>query len=156
LVGAKEFGSKLPFLAAGKEGTRYGLRLVGVNQWEAKKSDKAKTGDWRCQFKCEVIHSEGDGATPVKTVVGILIMEDKKFDTYHFQDFRKVFSAIIGSHGEEFVEDSPATQEKIDNLFKGKYNGTIFAAQLSPNPDEKKAKFPLATYFPVTDDAEPA
>lgn len=157
LANATESGSRLPFLTAGTKGCRYGLRLLGVSQWEAKKSAAQKKGDWRCQFRVEVMFAEGDGALPEKTVAGILIMEDKQYGTYHLQDFRKVGGAIMESSGDvysdkpEFVE---ATKANIEKLFAGGYNNTIFVAQISPNQDPKKAKFPICTYFPFKDEGE--
>ena len=156
LAGATESGTKLPFLSPGTKGARYGLKLLGASQWYVKKNQNAPgDGDWRCQFRCEVIFSEGEGATPEKTVSGILIMEDKKFFTYHLQDFRKVGSAIFQSANEAWNEkDNAATEKLIERLFKGDFNGTIFVAQVSPNPDEKRAKFPVCSYFPFKEEGE--
>lgn len=153
LSGASASGTRLPFLSAGKVGAQYGLKLLGVSQWEAKKSPNQKKGDWRCQFKVEVIHSEGDGATPSKTVCGLLIMEDKQYGTYHLQDFRNIATPVFESNGLFWLEnDQEKNTQQIADLFSGKFNGTIFAAQLSPNPNEKRAKFPICTYFPVKDE----
>jgi hypothetical protein len=128
---------------------------MGASQWKIKKNQNAPgEGDWRCQFRVEVIFAEGEGATPEKTVRGILIMEDKKFFQYHLQDFRKVASAIFQSAGHNWVEKDPGLVKQIENLFKGDYNGQVFVAQISPNPDPKRAKFPVCSYFPFKDEGE--
>lgn len=154
LAGASESGSRLPFLSSGVNGCRYALKFLGATQWEVKKNPKAAKGEWRCQFRVEVTYAEGDGATPVKTVAGILIMEDTQYFTYHLQDFRKVASAIFASNGKSWSEsDQVATEALIKDLFEGKFDNTEFAAQISPN--EKRPKFPVCTYFAITAEGEP-
>lgn len=157
LASATEAGSRLPFLSAGVNGCRYGLRLLGVSQWEAKKSPAQKKGDWRCQFRVEIMFSEGDGALPEKTIAGLLIMEDKQYGTYHLQDFRKIGGAIMESAGDVYSEKPELvekTKANIEKLFAGGYNGALFIAQVTPNPDAAKAKFPITTYFPFKEEGE--